>query len=502
MGEWAPTGASKPEPCPESGFRCPGRSGDDVNVPPGSKPIIVNAGDTTEKVEVETVTFDLALDLNPGDFDAQMEQRLVERLALLYGVNASMISVEATIANNGRRLTSTLAPTSAAAVLASTLDATTFAASGASTAVAADAADADDDDGDDLLRRLSHEGTAHSSLLLTVTILVPPPEPEAAADGGQPDGGSDPPPAADGTAGGSAGSTPAVSSERMKEEAQLFARRVGALNTGNFSQGTFAHTNFSLGVCAYLFNVTGANSTIVSDAQVNTITKEVSVSCPKGYWCSAGLTVACTQGSYNDLFDQNYAGACKPCPKGITTVYDAAISAGECSVIDLDYFTTSFCSPGTYDTAPAWSAGAMCAQCEASMLCGENASALTLATVPLRPHHWRLSNLTAKTYDCGDASACLGGADSSAYCKEGHQGPRCKWCSDSSRYYDAETASCKECGSVAEHVLKQAAVLVGMAFALFLLRLALLRSPRLLASSWGKLAQLMILAQQCGLQAK
>ena len=71
-----------------------------------------------------------------------------------------------------------------------------------------------------------------------------------------------------------------------------------------------------------------------------------------------------------------------------------------------------------------------------------------------------------------------------------------------SRYYDAETASCKECGSVAEHVLKQAAVLVGVAFTLFLLRFALLRSPRLLASSWGRLAQLMILAQQCGLQAK
>ena len=194
-----------------------------------------------------------------------MERRLVERLALLYGVNASIISVEATIAiNNGRMLASTLAPTSAAAVLASTLDATTSAAAvlastldattfAASTAVVADAADADDDDddSDDLLRRLSHAGAAHSSLLLTVTILVPPPEPQAWADGGQPDGGSDQPPAADGTGGGSAGSTPAVSSERMKAEAQLFAGRVGALNTGNFSQGTFAHTNFSFGVCAY-----------------------------------------------------------------------------------------------------------------------------------------------------------------------------------------------------------------------------------------------------------
>ena len=75
MGEWAPTGSSKPEPCPDSGFRCPGRSGDDVNVPPGSKPILVDSGDATKEVKVETV-FDLALDLNPGDYDAKMEQRL------------------------------------------------------------------------------------------------------------------------------------------------------------------------------------------------------------------------------------------------------------------------------------------------------------------------------------------------------------------------------------------------------------------------------------------
>ena len=111
--------------------------------------------------------------------------------------------------------------------------------------------------------------------------------------------------------------------------------RVGALNSGNFSGGIFTHTDFSLGVCAYLFNVTGANSTIVSEpevqtsitnpislapilitlaptlialptptphpnpTQVKTSKKKVSVACPKGYWCSAGLTVPCASGSYN-----------------------------------------------------------------------------------------------------------------------------------------------------------------------------------------------------------
>ena len=439
MGEWAPLGASKPEPCPDSGFRCPGRSGDDVNVPPGSKPILVDSGDTTDEVEVETVTFALDLDLNPGLFDAQMEQRLVERLALLYGVNASMISVEATIANDGRRLTSTLAPTSAAAVLASTLDATTFAASVASTAVAADAADADDDDGDDLLRRLSHEGTAHSSLLLTVTILVPPPEPEAAADGGQPDGGSDPPPAADGTAGGSAGSTPAVSSERMKKEAQLFARRVGALNTGNFSQGTFAHTNFSLGVCAYLLNVTGANSTIVSDAQVNTITKEVPASCPKGYWCSAGLTVACTPGSYNPLFDRNNAGACKPCPVHSSSA-EAATSASECKC-DAGYFAAILPlkdadgnrTAGEPDCQPCPIPGSACTH-----------EGITIKTLPLDKNYWRLSERSIDLRPCstnkaGD-SACQGGggeirADGNvSYCINGTDGPLCSVCTNEDDY--------------------------------------------------------------------
>jgi hypothetical protein len=355
VDEWAPTGSSQPEPCPASGFRCPGRNADDVNEVPGSKPILVDSGDTTKEVQLETVTFDLALDLTPSEFDDRMEQLVIARLAVLYGVNASIISIEASISNvrAKRELTSAIASTyvaAAAAALASGLDSTnlatttlattTLAASVASTAVASTAVDsATNDANDHHLRRLS------SSLLLTVTILVPtPPELEASADGSQADGkgmagsstpgdgGSDQPPAADGKAGGSAGYASAVD---MKERAKLFAMRVGALNSGNFSGGIFTHTDFSLGVCAYLFNVTGANSTIVSEpevqtsitnpislapilitlaptlialptptphpnpTQVKTSKKKVSVACPKGYWCSAGLTVPCASGSYN-----------------------------------------------------------------------------------------------------------------------------------------------------------------------------------------------------------
>ena len=43
QGYWAPTGSALPEPC-FSGFICPGAANDEVNDPPGSKPIILEVG--------------------------------------------------------------------------------------------------------------------------------------------------------------------------------------------------------------------------------------------------------------------------------------------------------------------------------------------------------------------------------------------------------------------------------------------------------------------------
>ena len=51
----APTGSQFPEACPASGFKCPGRSDDQVNAIPGSKPILVDSGQATVDVEVEKV---------------------------------------------------------------------------------------------------------------------------------------------------------------------------------------------------------------------------------------------------------------------------------------------------------------------------------------------------------------------------------------------------------------------------------------------------------------
>ena len=75
---------------------------------------------------------------------------------------------------------------------------------------------------------------------------------------------------------------------------------------------------------------------------------------------------------------------------------------------------------------------------------------LTLATVPLLPSRWRLSNRTASVYEC-TSSACLGGnwnGTSDAYCAQGYEGPRCEWCSDPDQYYDDASATCKDCGDM------------------------------------------------------
>ena len=113
-------------------------------------------------------------------------------------------------------------------------------------------------------------------------------------------------------------------------------------------------------------------------------------------------------------------------------------------------------------------------------------------------------NRTADIEACESSdgnSPCLGGVDGTK-CTDGHEGPRCERCSHPDRYYDAASATCKECGNVERYALKQLAVLLTIVVVLVLLRLALLRMPRLLARVSSRLAQFAISVQHLGLQAK
>jgi hypothetical protein len=178
-----------------------------------------------------------------------------------------------------------------------------------------------------------------------------------------------------------------------------------------------------------------------------------------------------------------------PCPIGSTTEGRGAKSSNECG-----------CPVGTYAAAGD---ELSCTPCSDNMLCTR--TSLTLAAVPLPISRWRHSNRTAAIETCntvGNISACLGGVDSTNYCADGHRGPRCEWCVDSDYYYDKTTASCKECGDVAQYALQQGVILLGIIVWLALLHVALQRAPRLLSQFSSRLNQLLIACKQFGLQAK
>ena len=92
-GFWAPLGSSTPEPCPTSGFYCPGALRDELWG--GAKPVLMPVGQSTETQEVATVEQKMALDISIDDFAAQRE-KLIEKLAKQYGVDKSLITLEAT----------------------------------------------------------------------------------------------------------------------------------------------------------------------------------------------------------------------------------------------------------------------------------------------------------------------------------------------------------------------------------------------------------------------
>ena len=99
-GFWAPLGSNIPEPCPASGFYCPGALRDEEYG--GAKPVIMPVGQSTETQEVATVQQTMTLDLSLDDFAAQ-RAALIVRLAEQYGVDPSLITLEASAARRRAR---------------------------------------------------------------------------------------------------------------------------------------------------------------------------------------------------------------------------------------------------------------------------------------------------------------------------------------------------------------------------------------------------------------
>ena len=101
IGFWAPLGSSIPEQCPASGFYCPGALRDDVHG--GAKPVLVPVGQSTRTVSASALSKAMTLDLSLDDFAAQREQLKIQ-LAAQYGVDPSLISLEAAAARRRARV--------------------------------------------------------------------------------------------------------------------------------------------------------------------------------------------------------------------------------------------------------------------------------------------------------------------------------------------------------------------------------------------------------------
>ena len=283
LGEWAPLGNALPEPCPTSGFYCPGAANDVINAVPGSKPIIIPVGDNAITKDVETVKKTLTLDLSCNDFDLT---KIKQSLATKYSVNVALVSL-----NNPcirRRAEEVVGappnrhslPVSDYALPAPdyALPAPAFAVEGADAFVASWLAAEQPSEGTPLEEAAddASRGRSLQSGGMTLSLVIA--TEATAADG----------------------STVTASADSLVTTIQ------------GVSDSDLGST---------LGTALGTSVSVTSSSSPTKATQAMTVKmvCPKGKWCTAGLVVDCTVGTYNDLMGQNLGTACKRCPEFSTS---------------------------------------------------------------------------------------------------------------------------------------------------------------------------------------
>ena len=124
------------------------------------------------------------------------------------------------------------------------------------------------------------------------------------------------------------------------------------------------------------------------------------------------------------------------------------------------------CIPMYYlvpDAGPSAAPAEQCSICPTGTTCqytfnasDSEAGALigfTLASLHLEPHYWRFNSKVTRMTHCTMnydlVSPCKGGddagVDGEGYCEEGHYGPLCELCSNTSRYFEANDGRCRDC---------------------------------------------------------
>ena len=198
----------------------------------------------------------------------------------------------------------------------------------------------------------------------------------------------------------------------------------------------------------------GTALTVTSTAPIQaTATVTVQSMCPPGFWCTAGLTVACEAGFYNPTTNANNQSACLPCPAHASTLGTSATSLSQC-LCDAQYFNNH-----SSDTV-------LCLPCPVGTNCTSPGN--TRDALPIKAGFWRKSNGTVDVRACADAaigcsvgqsecaqtrSGCAGGTDSNVPCRPGLTGIFCIVCANSTAQHphfyaaasDTSPATCSPC---------------------------------------------------------
>ena len=393
VGFWAPLGSALPEPCPASGFYCPGAANDEKHG--GSKPVIASVGSSIVMEEIETVEKELTLDISCADYN---ETATIHGLAAAYGVDPQLIS----LAEPAECITTRRARSRRVRdrMLSSGITVT---------------------------MEIASTGTSAAALMSTVEAV------------------------------------PATS------------------------------------LSAALSSALGTNLTLLSVSSAWTATSLIPTqsSCPKGYWCTAGLQVACKEGFYNDLLDQTDQRSCKACPENAITNGAASTSIDDCvckggfiSAPSENQTFACLCPAGTgllgisgAQSCLACTLGSFksldgnekCNDCESGRTTMETGSltqgacvcvkglfldvdgeckecpliktecpakGTTVDSLPIMPGYWRALNTTDVIHQCYTPEFCPNSNGSA--CQLGHEGPFCEVCI--AGYYKAAVGGCTVCG--------------------------------------------------------
>ena len=414
-GFWAPLGSAVPEPCPASGFYCPGAADDKINTAaPGSKPIIVPVGASTTEKQVESVQKEMNLDVSCADFNLEAVRA---SLAVQYGVDVSLISFDNPCARRMRQR---------ARVLAGLTLKITIASEG----TAAD-------------------GTPVSAAVETLLQTVASVDDSTLA----------------GSLGAALGTAVTVSSAPAQQatvtKTVKFNCPKGKWCTaglivdcplGTYNNETGANYQTACRPCPEFSTTLNKSATsilqcVCQPGFTSSTAADGSASCQ----CAAGYEImngvrcdVCGAGSYKP----DVANAkCTDCPvEHSTTLSTGSTSKAACVCKAQRYLADA--ANGTVE----------CALCPVgSTNCTE--PGVELETLPLLPDFWRSHNRSRRVRKCFTPGSCVGGSNTSALCRVGHSGPFCEVCRDG---FYRDSGQCVACTSTPFNALIAGGVLATM----------------------------------------